>query len=82
MGQESEMLNREVQALERQSTLDARCIDEAVQLYDQNSSYHELFQGNFKSFASSFLFMFWCLASKVLYVPLESDSGPVCRRLR
>lgn len=36
------MLNQEIQALERQSTLNAGYINEAVQLYEQNSS---LFEG-------------------------------------
>nr|AFK36147.1 unknown [Lotus japonicus] len=43
VGKESEMLNQEVQALERQTTLNARYINEAVKSYEQNSS-HELFQ--------------------------------------
>ncbi|KAL2338260.1 hypothetical protein Fmac_012706 [Flemingia macrophylla] len=43
VGKESEMLNQEVQALERKSTVNAGYINEAVQLYEQNSM-HELFQ--------------------------------------
>ncbi|KAJ1394723.1 hypothetical protein SESBI_33973 [Sesbania bispinosa] len=43
VGKESEMLNQEIQALKKQSTPNARYINEAVQLYEQNSS-HELFQ--------------------------------------
>lgn len=43
VGKESEMLNQELQALERKSTASAGCINEAVQLYEQNSM-HELFQ--------------------------------------
>lgn len=43
VGKESEMLNQEIQALERKSTVNAGCINEAVQLYKQNSM-HELFQ--------------------------------------
>ncbi|KAL2337010.1 hypothetical protein Fmac_011456 [Flemingia macrophylla] len=45
VGKESEMLNLDVQALERKSTVNAGYINEAVQLYEQNSM-HELFQGN------------------------------------
>lgn len=41
VGKESEMLNQEIQALERQSTLNAGYINEAVQLYEQNSSLFE-----------------------------------------
>ncbi|CAL0330564.1 unnamed protein product [Lupinus luteus] len=37
VGEESEMLNQEIQALERQSSLNAGYIEEAVRLYDQNS---------------------------------------------
>nr|XP_004508604.1 protein MIS12 homolog [Cicer arietinum] len=40
---ESEMLNQEIYDLERQSSFNARCINEAVQLFEQNS-YPELFQ--------------------------------------
>ncbi|XP_061365204.1 protein MIS12 homolog [Gastrolobium bilobum] len=43
VGKESEMLNHEIHTLERQSTLSAGYINEAVQLYEQNSL-HELFQ--------------------------------------
>lgn len=48
MGKESEMLNQEYQALERQSSLNARYINEAVQPYEQNN-YRELFQGNLRA---------------------------------
>ncbi|KAE9601887.1 hypothetical protein Lal_00041024 [Lupinus albus] len=37
VGKESEMLNQEIQALERQSSLNAGYIEEAVRLYEQNS---------------------------------------------
>ncbi|OIW19690.1 hypothetical protein TanjilG_18500 [Lupinus angustifolius] len=37
VGEESEMLNQEIQALERQSSLNAGYIEEAVRLYEQNS---------------------------------------------
>ncbi|TKY54971.1 chromosome, centromeric region [Spatholobus suberectus] len=43
VGKESEMLNQEIQALERKSTVNVGYINEAVQLYEQNSM-HELFQ--------------------------------------
>ncbi|RDY10182.1 Protein MIS12-like protein [Mucuna pruriens] len=43
VGKESEMLNQEIQALERKSTGNAGYINEAVQLCEQNSM-HELFQ--------------------------------------
>ena len=40
------MLNQEIQALERKSIVNAAGhINEAVQLYEQNSM-HEVFQGN------------------------------------
>ncbi|XP_024638659.1 protein MIS12 homolog isoform X2 [Medicago truncatula] len=43
VGKESEMLNQEIHALESQSSHNARYINEAVQLFEQNS-YTELFQ--------------------------------------
>lgn len=43
VGKESEMLSQEIHALERQSSHNARYINEAVQLFEQNS-YTELFQ--------------------------------------
>ncbi|KAK7388808.1 hypothetical protein VNO78_23635 [Psophocarpus tetragonolobus] len=45
MGKESEMLSQEIQALERKSmsTVNVGYINEAIQLYEQNSM-HELFQ--------------------------------------
>ncbi|XP_020228239.1 protein MIS12 homolog isoform X1 [Cajanus cajan] len=42
VGKESEVLNQEIQALERKSTVNAGFINEAVQLYEQNSM-HEMF---------------------------------------
>lgn len=42
------MLNRELQAFKRQSTSSNHCVgvvNEALQLYEQNSM-HDLFQGN------------------------------------
>jgi len=45
VAKDSEMLNQEIQVLERKSTINAGYINEAVQLYEQNSM-HELFQGN------------------------------------
>lgn len=45
MAKDSEMLNQEIQLLERKSTVNAGYINEAVQLYEQNSM-NELFQGN------------------------------------
>ncbi|RZC10490.1 Protein MIS12-like isoform B [Glycine soja] len=46
VGKESEMLNQEIQALERKSIVNAAGhINEAVQLYEQNSM-HEVFQGD------------------------------------
>ncbi|MCH84914.1 hypothetical protein A2U01_0005752, partial [Trifolium medium] len=44
VGKESEMLSQEIHALERQSSHNARYINEAVQLFEQNP-YNELFQG-------------------------------------
>ncbi|XP_027333345.1 protein MIS12 homolog [Abrus precatorius] len=43
VGKESEMLDQEIQALERKSSINAGCIIEAVKLYEQNSI-HELFR--------------------------------------
>ncbi|BAT76462.1 Protein MIS12-like protein [Vigna angularis] len=43
VAKDSEMLNQEVQLLERKSTVNAGYINEAVQLYEQNSM-NELFQ--------------------------------------
>ncbi|XP_045832505.1 protein MIS12 homolog [Trifolium pratense] len=43
VGKESEMLSQEIHALERPSSHNARYINEAVQLFEQNS-YTELFQ--------------------------------------
>jgi len=48
VGKESEMLNQEIHALESQSSHNVRYINEAVQLFDQNS-YTELFQGNLRA---------------------------------
>ena len=45
MAEDSEMLNQEIQLLERKSSINAGYINEAVHLYEQNSM-HELFQGN------------------------------------
>jgi len=42
------MLNQEIHALESQSSHNARYINEAVQLFKQNS-YTELFQGNLRA---------------------------------
>ena len=39
------MLNQEIQLLETKSSINAGYINEAVQLYEQNSM-HELFEGN------------------------------------
>ncbi|WVZ10208.1 hypothetical protein V8G54_014738 [Vigna mungo] len=44
VAKDSEMLNQEIQLLERKSTVNAGYINEAVQLYEQNSM-NELFQG-------------------------------------
>ena len=54
MARESAELNRELQALERQSVLSNHCtgsVDEALQLYEQNKV-HDMFQG--KLFESVF----------------------------
>jgi hypothetical protein len=48
VGKESETLNQEIHALERQSSHNAQYINEALQLFEQNSCI-ELFQGNLRA---------------------------------
>ena len=67
------MLNQEIQALEMQSTVNARYINEAVQLYEQNSL-HELFQGNER--ASLHLYIHVWIFSKYYPVPLKHVCFP------
>ncbi|CAJ1944286.1 unnamed protein product [Sphenostylis stenocarpa] len=43
VGKDSEMLNQDIQALERKSNVNAGYVNEAIELYEQNSM-HELFQ--------------------------------------